>query len=289
MSSSFFENAKRTTIRAIYSSPRLKNELVLKGGNLLSLVFGVITRASIDLDFSIEAELAVAEIAGELNLVLDQEFAKQAYRVIDLNVVEVPPMVSDDLKDFWGGYQIRFKLVDAQTWLAHQDDPAGLRRNARRLLPNGSPTFKIDISKYEYCSGKESFVMEGVEGFGYSPEMMICEKLRAVCQQMPSYRQLVRKHLAGRARDFVDICDLAEQYHVNFANAEFRHTLQRVFQVKRVPLLLLREIEGHSEDHRADFAEIVSTVSAGVVLQSFDYYVDYVVRRCRELEPLGDE
>jgi hypothetical protein len=284
----FFDWVKRRIVRALFSSADLRATLVFKGGNLLDIAFQVSTRASVDLDFSIEGEFQDAEaVRVECEAVLKATFAHEGYTVFDVTLEERPASISDDLKDFWGGYKIFFKLIGQADFQKFKNNLRSLRRNAIPLTGAGSTVFEIDISKFEYCADKQSFIIEGHDVFGYSPEMAVAEKLRAICQQMPEYREIVhRQHLAGRARDFVDIHALREAFLINFDNAAFRELARKVFASKRVPLHLIGQIADHSNDHRADFAAVQATVRSDVPLNDFDFYVDYVVRECRVLESL---
>ncbi|MGA3203374.1 MAG: nucleotidyl transferase AbiEii/AbiGii toxin family protein, partial [Bryobacteraceae bacterium] len=47
-----FADIRRIAITAIYSDDVLTDTLVLKGGNALDLIYGITSRTSIDLDFS---------------------------------------------------------------------------------------------------------------------------------------------------------------------------------------------------------------------------------------------
>jgi len=62
-----------------------------------------------------------------------------------------------------------------------------LRREAENVAPGHKKTFEIDISKYEYCGGKTQKEYEGYKIYVYSLEMIIFEKLRAICQQTEEY------------------------------------------------------------------------------------------------------
>jgi len=62
--------------------------------------------------------------------------------------------------------------------------------------------------------------------------------------------------------------------------------LERLKALKRVPLRLMGKIVEHREYHRGDFPAVRDTVKAGVELRDFDFYFDFVVDRCRLLEPL---
>ena len=68
-------------------------------------------------------------------------------------------------------------------------EPAKLTRRAVPIGKDNSTKFKIDISRYEYCAEKVLYDIEGKKIYGYSPAMLVSEKLRAICQQMPSYSQ----------------------------------------------------------------------------------------------------
>lgn len=285
----FFAWVKRRTLVALFASPAFRDRLVLKGGSLLDLGFGISTRASLDLDFSIAGDFDDGfNLRAECEAVLRTAFDTLGYRVVDVTCLEVPTKVSPDLKAFWGGYRLGFKLIARTQIPADAGSAVQLRRRAAPLLPGGSTIFQIDISKHEFCEDKQDFELDGARVFGYSPELAIAEKLRAICQQMPEYRNLVKKHRAGRARDFVDIHDIREAYLVNFERPAFRDLVAGVFAAKRVPRMLLAQISNHRDDHRADFSAVQATVAAGAELEAFDFYVDYVVRACRGLEPLGD-
>jgi hypothetical protein len=123
----------------------------------------------------------------------------------------------------------------------------------------------------------------------YSPAALVCEKLRAICQQMPEYVQTVRNHPSPRARDFLDIHAAAENLRIDFQSDEFGRILRKVFEAKRVPLRLIGEICRYREFHREDFPAVQATVKPNAELRDFDFYFDYVVRRCRDLEALWHE
>jgi len=48
-----FDEIRRLTITALFSDDELYEQIVLKGGNAISLVYGYSSRVSLDLDFSI--------------------------------------------------------------------------------------------------------------------------------------------------------------------------------------------------------------------------------------------
>ena len=57
------DQLRRVIITAIFSDDELLETLVLKGGSALSLIHGIGTRSSLDLDFSIDGDFASIEDA----------------------------------------------------------------------------------------------------------------------------------------------------------------------------------------------------------------------------------
>ena len=51
-----FDQVRKRTIIALFSDDQLMDQLVLKGGNALSLIHGVSSRTSPDLDFSLTGD-----------------------------------------------------------------------------------------------------------------------------------------------------------------------------------------------------------------------------------------
>ena len=51
----------------------------------------------------------------------------------------------------------------------------------------------------------------------YTPEMIVLEKLRALCQSIPEYKTIIPSaNIKGRARDFYDIWNICEMYPIDF-------------------------------------------------------------------------
>jgi len=108
-----------------------------------------------------------------------------------------------------------------------------MRREAIRL---GEGTkFTVDISPNEFIEGKQRHEMDGYEIFVYSPEMIVCEKLRAICQQMPEYGPVINRAGVGkeRARDFIDIHALMIKFGINIATEDTSYMLERMFAAKK--------------------------------------------------------
>ena len=274
------DRIKRLAIVAMFSDDSLMGKLVLKGGNLLDLIYGISTRASLDVDLSIDGDLeSLDDLAERVERAIKTTFGDEQIAAFDVNVVAVPPKLSDDMKSFWGGYKISFKLLNA----ADYDKFNTLderRRNAISVGKRGSTKFCIDLSRHEYCAGKETRQLYGYTIFVYSPLMFVAEKLRSICQQMPAYAKQVASHASARARDFIDIEVATEKLAVNFGDPSFHQVLRDTFSAKRVPLHLIGKIAEQREYHRGDFASVLDTLKPGVTVENFDYYCDYVINKC---------
>ena len=127
--------------------------------------------------------------------------------------------------------------------------------------------------------------MDNHNVYVYSERMLVCEKIRAICQQMPEYRDIVKSQSAKpRARDFFDIHHMITNYGVDVSTDEFWHTLTSMFKAKKVPLSLLGRISKQREFHRDDFGSVRDTVAVSIKLREFDFYVNFLVERLALLE-----
>lgn len=284
------ENIKKLAIIAMFSDDDLLDMLVLKGGNALDIIHKVALRASVDLDFSIEKEFRHDELAlieSKIQKVLHDTYRAGGYEAFDISFVERPEKINPDTPDFWGGYQVEFKIIKSMKFNEISHDRKRLRRNAMVVGLRNSKTFKIDISKFEFCQTKQAYEIDGYTIYVYTPEMIVLEKLRAICQQMPEYSQITKKHLSSaRARDFFDIYTVIEAFQMELSRADNKKLLHNIFAAKKVPLELIEKISEYREYHRPDFAAVKDTVKQKKSLKSFDFYFDYVLEKCRSLESL---
>lgn len=285
---------KRRTIIAIAGDDLLMERLVFKGGNALVYAHGILTRASFDIDFSMEGQFEDIEV---LRMAMDRSlhasFAEVSLIPIDINVIFKPRHLSEDMQAFWGGYSVDFKLIGARGFQEFQHDAEQLRKHALVIGPPGSGTkFEIDISPHEYCGDRQLTELEGYRYYVYSPAAIVCEKLRAICQQFPEYDPIVKRQRGqanGRAADFLDICTILDRFPVAPLSSKFQDLLVRVFSAKHVPLSFLRLITANRAVQEADFQRVLATVSSTENLHSFETYFHRIVDLCLQLEPLGDE
>ena len=282
------DHLKRLVIIAMFSDDDLMDLLVLKGGNALDIVHKAAFRSSIDLDFSIENEFLKEDfgvIQAKVDRALKDTFHAEGFEVFDVSLVERPKKISENLARFWGGYQIDFKIIESRKYLMYRNSIDAVRRNAAVVGPNNKKKFQIDISKFEYCSRKEERELDGYTIYVYTPEMIVFEKLRAICQQMPEYEQHVKNPTrSARARDFFDIYTVFKFFRIDTESRENFELLQNIFNAKRVPLDLIGRIKDYREYHRPDFDAVRDTVKRDYRLESFDYYFDYVVNKANELK-----
>jgi len=285
----FIDRIKQRVIVAILADDDLGERLVLKGGNLLQFAYQISARASKDIDISVDGDFDDAKVLRDkVEECLANSFAEEGLVLFEFNFREVPAILSDDLKDFWGGYQCDFKLIERQKYKANSKNQEQIRRLASPLNSSGSTRFKIDFSRHEFCDDKEAFKIDGYTIYGYSPRMFVSEKLRAICQQMSEYDDVIHRSrpTAARARDFVDIHVIIEHYGIDFGTPDFRDVVQKIFDQKRVPLELIGKIKDYRDHHEPDFASVKDTVHVEYDLQDFSFYFDGLCEKCRSLEVL---
>lgn len=275
------EKIKRLSIIAMVSDDELMEQLVLKGGNAIDLIYQLSGRASIDIDFSIQSEFQKDQLQN-LRLKVEESlistFKPEGLVVIDVRFNERPPVVNEKYRDFWGGYRIEFKVVSQDIYEGNSGNISALRRRAVIIGPHNSTVIHIEISKFECCRYKKAMELEGFTVYVYTIEMMVIEKIRAICQQVPEYRDILKTHTpVARARDFFDIFVMLESYPINFNDQRIKNIIREVFEIKRVPLSYLKKVKEQREFHRPDFISVRDTVKPGVQLKDSDFYFDYVV------------
>src|ERR1035441_3696678 len=79
-----FAEVRRLAIVALFSDDRLFEQIVLKGGNALSLVYGLSSRTSLDLDFSIEKDFVdLDDTRKRIFRAVKQHFSSAGFVVFD--------------------------------------------------------------------------------------------------------------------------------------------------------------------------------------------------------------
>lgn len=282
MDLALIERIKKLAIVALVSDDYLMDQLVFKGGNAIDLVYQISDRASMDLDFSIPADFEkddLDRISARIQTWLVRTYEPEGLVPFDLRISQKPDTIRDlDDMEFWGGYVIDFKLIPKSLYDQYSHNIEALRRRSTVVDPSGTRTLRIDISKFDCCMSKEATQIYDYTVYVYTTEMIVLEKIRAICQQHPEYRTIVRSHApSARARDFFDIYIITQRYPVDFNRHSTKELLKACFASKKVPLTLIHDVAGQRELHSKDYPSLKDTVRPGVDLRPFDYYFDYVL------------
>lgn len=264
------EEVINESVLALYTNPELAAHLFLKGGTALRLFENLTTRLSFDADFSTDRSIQDPEgFFQAIETALTQRFSHHDFDVIDFVYTRKPRTKSTDLPDWWGGWLCEFKLCST----ALRDTPLeDRRRNA--LIPGDaiSPKIPLEISDHEYCGTGRFITIQGIPVHGYTRELLVLEKLRAICQQHPNYPYHLKKN---RARYFFDIQRLTENPDDAFL-ASCRDQITMVFEAKEVPLKLLAD---HWNDNFTnEFARGFDQLSGSIRGETlpFERYLDHV-------------
>lgn len=282
-----FEDIRRLTITALFADDELFQQLVLKGGNALSIVHKLSSRTSLDLDFSLEDDFADLERSKErIFKTLKARFDSEGFVVFDEKLQVKPDLRGrEDTKPWWGGYELGFKLISKDEYARWEQDLGKLRIRSLVTGPHEMRTFKVDFSKNEYTEGKIQKEIDHYTIYVYTPEMIVLEKLRAICQQMPEYPHKSKGR--PRARDFYDIHRVISALGIDLATQENKELLKHIFDAKEVPLALLGKVGETIEFHRPDWDAVTPSVDEAV--KEFDFYFGFVLEQIAALKAFWEE
>lgn len=285
---------KKHIVIGLFSNDDLMQLFVLKGGSALDLAYAYAAgRSSLDVDLSMPDDFApdaLGSAAAAIEGSLSRYLREKDHVLFDFKFVKKPEHPRGPVPDFWGGYAIEFKLTTGENHARFAGDINALRRNATVVGPGHTRIFTIELSKKEYCAPKREFELDGHLVYVYTPLMIVCEKLRAICQKMPEYefgRSSNTGHRAKRARDFYDIFVVLEhERSITWGDSECRSILVHMFAAKRVDLALLGRVSSSEVRafHEDDFPSVRDTVPAGVELREFRFYFDYVAAMLLKLQ-----
>lgn len=275
-----FRLIRKLVIISLFTDNKLMNTFVLKGGNAIDIVYGLTDRGSIDVDVSMAKDFdsgMLEEVRIRLESALISTFGDYSYQIFDVSLIEKPKVPNQETRGFWGGYLLEFKVIEKEKakGLSHEMK----RKQALVVGPGNSTKFKVDISKFEYCETKIEKELDGYTIYVYTPLMVVYEKLRAICQQLPDYTSTIKQQPRSRARDFFDIHRIVTRLCLEsqFIASENLETLKAIFDAKHVPLSFLYKIASQKEFHAFDFSSIKDTVTDKSELKSFDFYFEYVL------------
>lgn len=279
------DKIKMLTLRALMSDETLMHSLVLKGGNALQLAYEITNRGSIDIDFSVEREFTDEEIKKMpvvLEMIFDRVFRQENLKVFDIKF-ELKP--KKNVIPEWKGYIIFFKLIEKEKFDEFEGDIDKIRRNAIAVHDNRSTQYSVDISAYEYVGTATTKEIEGILLRVYTLEMILLEKIRALCQTMPEYQEIVKTaHQKQRARDVYDIFTVFNSGTLYLEE----DTLREIFKAKKVPLVLINNLESLREHNREDWNSVIQTVSGGEELKEYDFYFDELLKITEQFRDLSE-
>lgn len=262
-----------TSLVAIYSADLFSESLFLKGGQALRVKEKIKNRFSADIDFSTPGEITNEDAYFELlEAALAKGFHVTGYYLFDFTLRRKPKFKSPDAPNFWSGWAVEFKLIQASKRNLSKE-----KLSVSALIPTGanSPKVTLDISEHEYCGAIERIKVQSAEVAVYSRSLLLTEKIRAICQQHRDYPYIGE---GQRSRDYFDIEQLWSKVLKDGEPEAFladcaKH-LPSVFAAKGVSLELLDRIfdQDFMTGQRQGWDSVKSTVSGKI--GEFDYYVE---------------
>jgi predicted nucleotidyltransferase component of viral defense system len=277
---------RRLVIIAMFSDDALFDQLTLKGGNALNLVYKFGSRTSVDIDLSLEGDFVdIADASERILRALTKRFAEASYTVFDGKLEPRPELKQTPADDRWGGYEVSFKIIEADKYAAYREDLGRARRESLVIGPMNQRVFKVQISKHEHCVGKREVELDRYTIYVYTPEMLAIEKLRAICQQMAEYPK--RGYPSARARDFYDIHIILTSTGMKLNSTENLQLIRNIFRVKEVDVELIGIIGQYRDFHRPDWPSVQVSVSGE--LREFDFYFDFLLEQTKLLKSLWVE
>lgn len=262
-------------------------QLVLKGGNALSLVYGIGSRTSFDVDFSLEHDFEdLAETEARLRRALTNRFDSAGYVLFDFSLKRKPPHQTAQAQP-WGGYLVEFKIITRQNYVRYGGDVSVMQARSESVSPGHKRICRIEISKHEYCAPKAEHEFDGYTIFAYTPAMIAIEKVRAICQQMPEYPLILPNMKRARAADFYDIWAILTETNLDLGSDENLSLAEHIFAAKDVSLALIQRIPDHREFHRPDWPAVRDRVAEEI--EEYDFYFDAVVAATGRLHSLWEE
>lgn len=279
-------------LEAFYAHPKTKELVVLKGGQALNL-YGFSSRESYDIDFTIKQ--AKEKVFEELNPLvkenLAETFLKRNYYFFDYRFDLKPKKRHHALPPYWGGYAITFKVIpleekkniENQYPTDKEKQLERMRASAAPFGKNNSTKVELDFSYHEYVGELEqielvsSITESGYKVSLYRPIILVYEKMRALCQNIPGDHLPVNKN--ARVRDLYDI------YSIVYSESKYAleeedileniHELKKSFEAKEVSLELLLQLSQSKESLEKDFYDTLLQTVPEAKKVGFQYIYEY--------------
>lgn len=173
-----FNEIRRLTIVALFSDDTLLDQLVLKGGNAISLVLGYGARSSLDLDFSMEDDFAdIDDTRRRIFAALKDRFSSAGIEVFDESFEPKPPR-RENRPYWWGGYELAFKIIERHSEAFVRGDLEAMRRRATTVGPSQERIFRVQFSRHEYCKGSPHNNLNNFTGLAFSFWAGSCSSIR---------------------------------------------------------------------------------------------------------------
>lgn len=283
MISENLQNFKRWAIIALFSDDDLAETFALKGGSALELIYKISTRASIDIDVSMKNDFPEDQlpiIEEKLKTAFSYTFDEHGYNILDFSLTPRPLNKHPYVDIFWGGYRIEFKIHKSNMTT---NDIELLRKTAEPITLSGGRTFSIDISKYEYLGATKKIELDDYFIYVYTLELIVYEKLRALCQQLPDYPINKGRFKKARTRDFYDIYTIMNNSRVTFNSIDI-NMLKEVFQQKKVPIEFIFLIEKYKKNFSENLSELLETLPSQARQNfNFDKYFSFTINGIKTL------
>ena len=273
------DDIRNTVVTSIFSNDDLLDILTLKGGNAMKLL-SLTNRESSDLDFSIaEGKKISKEVEGKkIEKQLNQSFEEIGYKVISFKFSDKPAKRRPLTPPYWGGYQIQFSIISIDKFNNLNDKQKNNINAYAESIENGKKKIKIDLSFEEYTEPRIEAQLNEYTIYLYSPLMIVYEKIRASCQQLPEYKLSSEK---TRARDLYDIytmltykkqMDLKEEVF----NKENFYIIKKMFELKNVDFSLMLKLETIKEELRIDYEmNVIPQIPENESRPDFDFLFSY--------------
>lgn len=286
------DSVRDLVIQSIFSDDDLADILVLKGGNALKLL-NLTTRESQDIDISIEENKRLDnEQKKIIESALRRTFSEEAnLEIISFKFLDKPKVRGKGIPDFWGGYKVEFSLISQET-LNNLTPKQQKNINAHAVNIHGdNKKIQVDFSFDEYTEGKQDFELNDYIIYIYSPLMLIYEKIRASCQQLPEYKL---SKVKVRARDLYDIYSILTHHKQDklrdeVYNVDNMPILKKIFAMKQVDLKLMTKICSFRDTLRNDYEKNVVAQLSSEEQEAipFDYIYSFNEQLFNELYSLA--
>ena len=279
------EKLRKLTIIGLFADDDLMDIFVLKGGNALELAYKLHSRASMDIDISLAQDFddlgwSVEEVSAKIQESMIRTFKEEQYHVFDFKMSHRPNKKTENIDKHWGGYAVEFIVISVEKAKESRMDLDKMRKSSIAVA-GSKKVLKVDISKYEFVEPSKQTEFEDYIIKVYTPRMIIFEKIRAICQQMPEYQKLMKSSSSPRPRDFYDIYMIVTQLdpELDITSKENIEMLRNFFDIKKTPLGLIKKIQEPTikEFHSASFSSVEDTVINKAALMPFSFYYEYVI------------